>query len=195
MKQRWLASSHNERQEEEKDEKNYTHALKRIVIFRNQSKQQLFATLKGSTPTSDGSDVDVHVLLPLKWNITNMSCITNMAFVISATKTVVDTIVCSKVRWKNIAISTLLILKKNGSCAGKEVGVRSLILPNVQEMLMRKPTLPRIGPVKQCLKMAQPLHRSVCLVYTWYNTCKDCTAQVGTASVGKLQVAIYQVRP
>ena len=111
-----------------------------------------------------------------------MSCDTNMAFLISAMKMVVDTVVCSKVRWKNIAISTLLILKKNGSNAGKEVGVRSLILLNIQEMLMRKPTLLRIGRVKQCLKMAQPVDRSVYPVCAWHNTFKDCTAQVGTAS-------------
>ena len=59
-----------------------------------------------NTPTLDGSVIGVPEALQLKLDITNMSCVTNMAFIMSVTKRVVDTIVCSEVRWKNIAVKT-----------------------------------------------------------------------------------------
>ena len=103
----------------------------------------------------------------------------------NVTKKDVVTAACLKVKWRNIARSTKVTVKKSGSSAGKGVAVQNLILPRGHRTPMKRHTQPKIGLVKQILKMEKLVARTVFPMFTWLNTFVDFMDQDGIVNVAR----------
>ena len=95
-----------------------------------------------------------------------------------------DTGVCSNLKCKNIAASTLRRICINAELIHKIV--RRLTLQKELGMLMRKPTHPLIGHVQLLRKMDQHVVKSVFHVNILHSICEDSMGQDGIAVVEKI---------
>ena len=108
-----------------------------------------------------------------------------MDFIMNVMKKDVVATACLKVKWRNIAVSTKLTLEKSGSSEGKGMAVQNHILPRGHGTPMKRLTQPKIGLVKQILKMAKLVARSVFPIFTWLNTFMDFMVWDGIVNVAR----------
>ena len=133
---------------------------------------------------SDGSAEGVLKHLPGELADTNMNSDISTASDISVTQKNVDTGVCSSLKCKNIAASTLRRICINAELIHKIV--TRLTLQKELGMLMRKPTHPVIGHVQLLRKMDQHVVKSVFHVNILHSICEDSMGQDGIAVVEKI---------